>query len=108
MGEWTQGLFLRRRNHRWPLSRRPGEWPGDRIQIAGVVWTASSAVPPLDPDGFGLDSAGAGMHPAGCSVPNPVMAAWLRDVGLRGSREPGLGLRLRRRLRGAPREIARG
>src|ERR1019366_5850726 len=88
------------------LSGRPGGPPPDRIRIAGVVWTASTAVPPFEADGFGLEPAGPGMHPAGSSISNPVMAACLRDVGLRDSREPGLGLRLRGRLRGAPREVA--
>src|SRR5664279_5114217 len=60
--------FLRRRNHTLVLSRLPGVPPGDEILITKVVWTASSAVSPSEPGGFGLDPAGPGMHPAVSSV----------------------------------------
>src|ERR1035437_5206584 len=70
-------LFLRKRNHTLALSGLPGEWPADGIRIAGVVWTASNAVPPLDPDRFGLEPAGPGMPLAGSSFPNPGLAACL-------------------------------
>jgi hypothetical protein len=35
-----------------PFPGLPGKPPANRIRIAGVIWTASAAVPPLDPDGF--------------------------------------------------------
>src|ERR1017187_10935470 len=65
--------FLPGANPTLPLWRLPREWTADGIRIAKVVRSVSSALPPREPDDFGPDPAGGGMHHAGSSV-NPLAA----------------------------------
>ena len=67
---WANGckVFFTKKESQPGIVGAARGWLGDGIRIAGVVWTASRGVPPREPDGFGLGSAGLGMHPADSSV----------------------------------------